>query len=157
MLFSIWGTVRAYTAIQFSIHCSGYLKLAADSSNVDMAHLNLNKAIDYIDANELNEGFTSVLWKSPTDDIGFWSKNLHTAYVELGELDTATLTPLEQSNVLMKLREVLLDQGDTGQIVTHPEGISIFPYNRLWFFWGWISGIGFVVFLIVFIILVSEY
>ncbi len=43
--------------------------------------------------------------------------------------------------MLMKLRETLVDQGETSVVVTVPPGISIFPYNTLFALWCAISAI----------------
>lgn len=51
------------------------------------------------------------------------------AYKELCDLPTDA-TPLEKTNVLMKLRETLLDSGGEGDVVTLPDGISVYPYNK---------------------------
>lgn len=59
-------------------------------------------------------------------------------------------TQLERSNLLMKLRETLLDQGENGKIVvTFPEGISIYPNNIAMFLFGCLSvipaGVGIII------------
>ena len=44
-------------------------------------------------------------------------------------------TQLEKSNILMKLRETLIDQGQIVH-VTVPRGISVFPHNTAYFLWA---------------------
>jgi hypothetical protein len=81
-----------------------------------------------------------VLWRTPSEDIGFWYYNLYTSRQELENL-RPDATQLEKSNVLMKLRETLLDQTGGSTHVTVPAGISIYPHNVLFSWWGWSSTI----------------
>lgn len=59
----------------------------------------------------------------------------------LKELDevSAAATPLEKSNVLMKLRETLVDQAGSDVDVTVPPGISLYPYRLFVWIAGWVS------------------
>ena len=50
-------------------------------------------------------------------------------------------TSLEKTNVLMKLRETLTDETESGVSVTIPNGISIYPRNVAYFWWGLLSPI----------------
>ena len=53
---------------------------------------------------------------------------------ELRSVDSSA-TQLERTNVLMKLRETLLDEGQ-GVSVTAPSGITVFPFNAAFALWG---------------------
>jgi hypothetical protein len=55
----------------------------------------------------------------------------------LNELNTIpeNAQQLEKSNVLMKLRETLLDNTSDGTEVTCPAGISIYPNNTAYMIW----------------------
>lgn len=126
-------------SIQFNQACGGNLKRAADANSVEIAKQELKTALDYMEVNSLTSGYTSVLWKTPDEDIGFWYKNLKTAYNELDSLPENS-SSLEKSNMLIKLRETLLDHGKTDTI-TVPDGISRYPQNAFWGVMMWISGI----------------
>lgn len=127
-LIVITGMVVA-NSIQFNIDCKGHLKLAADANSIELAKRELKTAIDYAEANGLTNGYTSVWFKVPTDNMEFWFSNLQSAYNELCELPE-DVTPLEKTNVLMKLRETLTDDGEKGTSVTVPDGISVYPHNK---------------------------
>lgn len=124
---SVWG-VCIIRGIEFNVNCKGYLKRAADANTVSIAKQELDMALDYLEKEGLTEGYTSVLYKTPDEDIGFWYSNLKSASKELGNIleDASTL---EKSNALMKLRETLVDQGEKGSIITCPKGIARYPYN----------------------------
>lgn len=62
------------------------------------------------------------------------------AYAELEKLPEDA-TSLEKSNLLIKLRESLTDEEKNGVSVTIPDGISVYPNNVLYFWWGLFSGI----------------
>ena len=114
-------------SIRFDQQCAGYLKQAADANTAELALDQLNKALDYVEGHNLTSGYTSALWKTEDDNIGFWYENLKACQAELqGCLEG---TQLEKSNVLMKVRESLTDDGEKGTRLTIPNGISRYPFN----------------------------
>jgi hypothetical protein len=133
-LIVIAGMVCA-NCIQFKIDCKGHLKLAADANSIELAKRELKTAIDYAEANNLTSGYTSIWFKVPTDNLEFWFNNLQSAYNELCELPE-NVTPLEKTNVLMKLCETLTDEGDKGTVVTVPDGIYVYPNNKAYAYWS---------------------
>lgn len=137
MILFAWGAVRTVRSIQFDMQCKSYLKLAADANSVELAKDNLEKAIKYAEKNNLTEGIIGIIFKDPINDVGFWYNNMKACYAELENLpDDAT--SLEKTNVLMKLRESLVDTGESTS-VTLPKGISVYPHNVLFCIWGWFS------------------
>lgn len=127
-------------AIRFDIECEGHLKRAADANSVELAKQELKTAVDYLFWSGRNTGYTSVLWKTPDEDVTFWYNNLESAYRELEALPEDA-TPLEKTNVLMKLRETLTDDSQYGVAVTVPDGISRHPHNAMF---GWLRLIAWV-------------
>ncbi len=138
VIFSGVLLVYIFFNIQFERNCKGYLKRAADANTIDLAKVELGRAIGYIEAHNLTSGFTSVIYNTPDEDIGFWYQNLKASAQELASV-SAEATSLEKSNVLMKLRETLLDKSDSGEKVTVPGGISAFPYNAIMFWLFFLS------------------
>ena len=126
--------IRIWKGISFDLGCEAYLKRAADASSIEMAKEELAKAIKYSDDNNLNSGIVSIFFKNPKNDIGYWYNNMKQSYLEMDTLP-ATSSSLEKTNVLMKLRESLTDQGSSSVTITVPDGITIYPYNRF-FFWS---------------------
>lgn len=156
-----WGGNRAIHYIQYDRHIKGFLKQAADANTSELAEKKLLQAMKMMDAMGLCNGsneetaeypldhapttysedcYTSVLWRTPDEDVGFWRTNIQATYD-----DVHTMTPedradnLTESNQLMKVRETLLDHGNNGDLVTAPEGISVYPHNTLFFWWGFLS------------------
>jgi len=125
-------TWRIVCSVSFSMDCAGYLKRSADANTIEMAQTQLNIAIKYLEEHNLTTGYCSIFLKQPKNDIGFWYNNLKASAKELASIPP-TASQLEKTNVLMKLRETLLDQGESTTI-TGPDGISIYPENKL-FFW----------------------
>lgn len=115
---------RVYCAVSFDMNCSQHLKLAADANSPELALTQLNQALRYMELHGLREGNTGVFIQGPASDVKFWHDNIQACKNELMSL-SPTATQLEKTNVLMKLRESLLD----GQIVTQPMNIAIFPHN----------------------------
>ena len=120
-------------SIQFKQDCAGYLKQAADANTAAIALDRVNKALDYIERNRLTDGYTSLLWTTEDENIGFWYENIKACKAELEACLNSS--QLEQTNVLMKVRESLMD----GQYLTVPQGISRYPNNASWMIFGWLS------------------
>ena len=140
LVFCAWSTVRIVKAVQFDMNCTQYIKRAADANTVELAQEELAKAISYAEENNLTEGVVSIFLHQPKNDVGYWYKNLTEAYAELENL-SEDATSLEKTNLLMKMRESLTDEKQSGVSVTMPRGISIYPKNVRYFWWGLISTI----------------
>ena len=125
-------TICLVKKIQFNQNCSGYLKQAADASTVELALDRINKALSYIEANNLTSGYTSVIYKTEDENVGFWYENIKQCKKELEE--SIDGSQLETSNVLMKVRETLTDENESGTTLTIPQGIWKFPNNTMWAF-----------------------
>ena len=148
LAFCGWGVVRIVKSVVMDINCTAYIKRAADASTVELAKTELKKAMDWAERNDLTEGIVSVFIKNPANDVGFWYGNMRAAYEELDGLSEEA-TPLEKTNVLLKLRESLTDGGAENTSVTMPEGISVYPQNVVYFWWGMLSGVGMTIFWVV--------
>ena len=128
-------TTWAYSIVQcmqFSANCGGYLKLSADAGSVDIAEKHLSTAIKYLEDNELTSGQTKIFVRYPKNDIGLWYENLKDMQTQLQSMQTEGYTELEQSNLLMKLREVVLDGGGC---LTLPFCISMAHTNYALIVW----------------------
>ena len=129
-------------SVQFNQNCGGYLKQAADANTVELALDRVNKALEYIEAKGLTQGYTSVLWRTEDENMGYWYDNIKACRSELeANLDASSL---EKSNVLMKVRESLTDNGEKGTELTVPPGISRYPDNLVYGTLLWISAALFV-------------
>jgi len=51
----------------------------------------------------------------------------------------------------------LLDDGEKGQNLTVPEGISVYPYNTFWCWFGWLSFVLFCVGCLIIILGLDEW
>jgi hypothetical protein len=140
LMLMLLGGYRTYKGIVFNIECSGHIKRAGDANSPELARPELDKAITYLENNNMVEGYTSILYRTPDEDLGFLYQNLAISRAELDRvIDNDSSTQLEESNVLMKLRETLLDHGKEGLSVTAPSGISVYPNNGILAFIGWAS------------------
>lgn len=119
-----------YKEVIFSVNCKQHLKLAADSNTVELASQELGSAIKYLEDNKMTEGHCSIIINAPSNDVGFWYKNLKSSHEELRKVTPET-SQLEKTNVLMKLRETLLDHREGGDSVTYPNALPLYPYQTL--------------------------
>lgn len=122
---------RIAKKIEFKQNVSGYLKRAADANTIPLAEEEISRALLYLEKQELTSGNTGVFIQTPDRDITFWYKNLKASQQELQNLNSTSA--LEKTNVLIKLRETLVDTGESTK-VTVPSGIDVYPNNKLWTF-----------------------
>lgn len=126
-------TTRYVKSVQFTQDCGGYLKRAADANTVEIAESELDKAVEYLEKNNITTGYTSVIYNTPDEDIYFWYSNLTESLTELKKIDK-NASNIEKTNVLMKLRETLMDNGKKGSSITMPQAIHLYPNNGIWLF-----------------------
>ena len=124
----LWAGLRIYNSIVYDIDCGGHIKRAADANTVQLAMQEMKTVVFYLEEKGMTSGYTSVLYRTPDEDVNFWYQNLKMSLSELEKVTPET-TQLERSNLLIKLRETLLDHAQSGVTVTSPSGISIFPNN----------------------------
>ena len=142
--------------VEFNQNCTGYLKQAADANTIELAIDRLDKAIDYVELQDWTDGYTSILWRTEDENIGFWYKNIKASRVELEKALDAS--QMEQTNVLMKLRETLTDNNENGTYITYPSGLWKYPHNMEFAIFAWIIHIILIVMWILwFIKLANEY
>lgn len=123
----ILGVIVFMASIVFDQNCGGYLKQTADANTAELALERLNIAIKYAEDNALTSGYTSIFYRTENDNIGYWYQNLKACQKELENV--IGKSQLEQTNVLMKVRESLTDNGQDGTELTLPGGIARYPNN----------------------------
>jgi len=141
----IWAGARIVAAVQFELGCASFMKRAAGANTVELAKEELGKALTFARENNLTEGTVSIFLQNPSNDMGFWYRNMTAAHDELVNMPEDA-SQLERTNVLMKLRESLTDNTDGSSSVIVPSGISIYPNNVAYFWWSTISIVGVTVF-----------
>ena len=137
-------TLISVKSIMFNINCSGHLARAADANTIELAINELEVALNYMEENNLTNGYTSVIYKTPDEDVGFWYNNIKASYDELKSIDENS-SVLEKSNALLKLRETLLSKGEKSEYVTKPAGISKYPNNAIFLILQWLCGISLII------------
>ena len=116
-----------YRDVLFNMECEGYLKRAANSNSIELAKSNLDHAIQYIEKNQLTSGNSAIFIKGPSTNITLWYANLKACQKEIWEMSVKGGNTLEQTNLLMKLRESLLNN----ELVIVPEFLSMYPYQKV--------------------------
>ena len=131
ILTLIGGSVIIYKRIDFKQNCSGRLERASNANTVELAVKELDAAIQYAEVKGYTSGYTSVVYRTPDEDVEYWYNNLCASRQELLNLPDST-SALEKTNTLMKLRETLTDTNEHGSYVIYPEGLQFYPHNFLW-------------------------
>ena len=126
VLFVLCLGYGTYKNVVFDYQCKEYLSLAANANSIELAKTNLDKAIQYIEQNQLTSGNTAFFIKGPSTDLTSWYANLKACQKEVWIMDVKKGTVLEETNLLMKLRESLMSEG----LIIIPENIALHP-NQL--------------------------
>lgn len=129
--FLIWSGLKTYNSEIYEIRCGEHIDRAAHANTVELAKSEITQATKYLEDNRMTQGYTSVLYTSPLEDVGYWYGNLKAGQKELENLPS-TSSALEQTNVLMRIRESLSKT---------PDGISVFPANVAYCWLGWLFGL----------------
>lgn len=133
-----------YNSAIYEREVGGHLKLAADANSIELAERKLTRAVNGMDKLDLcseggNDCYTSVLWRVPEDDIAYWRENIESTLSDLNSMTPEQRADnLTESNQLIKVRETLVDNGESGTYVTSPNGIANYPHNRRYFLAGWV-------------------
>jgi hypothetical protein len=132
--------MRIYSEIRFDINCGEHMELASHASTTELALQEMEIVIAYAEREQATSGYTSVLWKTPNDDVGYWYQNLKSARDELRAVKSDT-TQEARSQILLKLREVLTSKkGSEGKMeIKVPDGIQRYPNNALYYWGTWAS------------------
>lgn len=163
LVIAIIGSTLFCGVVAFTIYkhyifkkgCEDYLKLAADAPTLERAKNFTEQAINYIESKNLTTGNSGIIFKTPSNDLELWYGQIKAAYVnivniiEQDKLKTGSISQLTKDNMLMKLREVLVDVGDDDTEITLPKNITIYPNQVLICIWwiialimsigGWVS------------------
>ena len=133
-------SIPVINSVNFDWNCEEYIKRAADAASPEKCGEELDKAIQYAKEHGITTGNTGIIFKTPACDVGFWYDNLVGAREALKEVEnTAEVQPtsLERSNVLMRVREALLDNAKDGVSVTLPPSIGFYPHVLLFTLMVW--------------------
>lgn len=141
LFLALWGSIRIVADIRAERGYLGHLARAAHTTSVETAQREMDIALVDIEQGDLTSGYTSVLYQTPDEDLGFWYQNLKSARTALTGLEKADA--LTQSNGLLKLHETLIvaAHGDSGDGVRAPEGITVYGHNGLLLCLAWGSAL----------------
>src|ERR1035437_6788024 len=109
--FLLWSGVRIYRNVCFGIDCGGHMERAGSANSVELARQELETVVKYAEKHHMRSGYTSVFYNTPNEDVGFWYTNMKASLDELRKVNNES-TPLEKSNLLIKLRESLLHHNE---------------------------------------------
>lgn len=112
--------------MNFNRACSGHLKRAGDANTIELAIKELDQAVSWLEYKGFTEGSCHIFFAMPSNDIGFWYRNLADSLKELKSV-SPDASMLERSNILMKLRETLMDQNSQGSTITKPRFMYWYP------------------------------
>lgn len=138
-IFAIVGIVMIgaafFKTIEFKQQFTSYVKGAADANSVELALDRLDPAIAFLEETNRTEGYSHIIIRTESANVGFWYDNLVSARNDIQKaVENEDLTQLEESNVLMKLRETLIDDSSDSPKITSPDHIVFYPNALGWYF-----------------------
>ena len=133
-----WGVVRGICLVDYNTRVTSHLQIAAITLDPDEAAKELSLALDGLQRIGVNRksGSTSILPHGAiSEDVGSWYDALeHDLSWYKGGPDTEA----ESRLFLDFLRLDISGHGVNGEVVS-PPGISVYPRNRVFAAWAWLS------------------
>lgn len=153
LLFVVWAVIRISAANSFSERVGGYLANYSEAGNITAAKENLNMAIKALEEMRLTEGQVSIFHKNPNNNIGLWYQNLKESQNILEKLSEENAF---NQSIALEEQKNGLKGGASNTSIKHPDGISIYPHNKIFFWWSILSLSGAIGFLIWYAILCNN-
>ena len=151
VLFTLFTGILLYNQVSrwsnYKSGCGDFLKLTGDAPTLEAASKYLDTAVSYVEGHNLTFGNSAFMFHTPKNDLGIWYSNLKGAQQTARDLiaqiqkDPNSVSQLTRDNALMKIREVVLDQGSSGAVVTQPDNITVYP-GQWDYLIGWIVFLG---------------
>jgi len=132
----IVGILNVSTWVTYKSGCGDNLALAADASTMNGAYEKLNLAIQYMELHNLTGGNSAFFFRTPRNNLGIWYQQRKEGLAGLARLieqkaqNPSSVMPVDESNELMKLKDLLKDNGS----VTEPQHIDVFPAQGAYLF-----------------------
>lgn len=136
-----WCTIRVVLSIRYDTHVTERLERAHSAHDLDTLYRELHRATDYLQLTDRDEGYTSIIYDTPSEDVGYWYRNLVQAQREVHDMlyfidEGKERPPNNEINVLIqKVRRTIAPYGD----IKTPQGISVYPHNLYYFAWAILS------------------
>lgn len=163
LAFVLAPIIEATMWFPFKGGCEDYLKLAGDAPTIEKATEYLGKAVSYVETNGLTSGNSAYFIRTPRNDVGIWYKQIKGAHetvkalVDQEATNPGSVNQLTKDNALMKVREVVLDEGSDGVEVTLPQHIWIFPSQVSFLAWYLLSAFLAIIFWIGLMVVWNRY
>ena len=152
-----WVVVRTYPALKFESRVGSHLEVVAGASNREVAIRELSTALDNmselcpeLDLDPQFQGCTtSIIRESVEDSIALWKANLRHTLKTLQEVPEVQPESSSSLWINQAVSAVLLMRGQgilissKGDVKT-PAAISVYPYHKAIFWWGFITWVLFV-------------
>lgn len=118
-----------------------YIVAAYKAEDAKTAKKQFRRAMVWIEENGAKEGFTSVSYQSPTDNVNDWYENVANVDDEMDRLVITKDTPQPWRQSMVHHRLVLVDGDGKVTSVQTPRGLYLHPNNR---FFGWSTAVALV-------------
>lgn len=138
-----WMGVRTYKWLTFYNEVGCYVENMYAAPTLEEVSQNLQIAITAIEENGLTQGTVSIfpaIRRNEKRNMGTWYQNLKKSQAVLEQAKQMNLA--DQSAILDDQRTCIMQ---AEKVFRYTQGISIYPYNGIFFWWATISFIGLVV------------
>ncbi len=135
-----WMGVRTYKWLTFYNEVGRYVEDVYATPTLEEFSQNLQMAITSIEENGLTQGTVSIfprIRQNEKRNMGTWYQNLKKSQAILEQAKQMSLA--DQSAILDDQRTCIMQ---AEKVFRYTQGISIYPYNTIFFWWATISFIG---------------
>lgn len=138
-VFLTWAAAVIVLRIQFDQNCSGHILNACNATTVELALSELRTALDYLEEKELTTGYTSILYKTEKDNVGFFYNNVKSCYEYVETLKEQNIEPFNQTLQLQSIKDKLVEElgekNGRAEFIREPQGITRYPHNLAYCIW----------------------
>ena len=127
----IFCAIPTYCSLKWQANCGEWLQQASNANSASIGLERLTNAINYLESNKITQGSSHIIYATPNTNVEIWYQNLKAAQKQLQDsVNNKNLSNLEESNILMKLRETLTEK----DAVIVPENIVYYPNGFMFLF-----------------------
>lgn len=124
------GFTYAILAVNCRAGITDSLREAAQSQTPEDAILHLNSVIEYMEENELTYGYTSIVTPDETENLETWYKKVVSVRDQIDNMPDS-ISIYEKAAFVSFVMGNIVSCRQCNFYSRAPEGISVYPYNKL--------------------------
>lgn len=131
--FFSWAITRIIKKEIFDNNFTYHINQSMSGTDPSKSYEEFVSALLYLQSHNLTSGYTTIVIRSPSEDISIFYDGIFKKFQYSQKL--ASLPPEE----IKQYQEYVVNKNLATTQIKEPEGISIYPYNGIYFVWMLIS------------------